>query len=1089
MMKKVVFFVVFAILLTAVFAVCAFSADGVEYRLSDNKDYYTLVSYTKNEAEAKISSAYNGLPVKKIAAGAFSGNISTYKIVIPDSITEIEAVAFSAMPSLYEFEAAGAYTVSDGALYTADKKTLVRYPEAKTGSYTVPSGVTVYAHAFSGSALTSLDASGATSIGEYAFYSANIKSVTLSSGLKSIKAHAFEKSAIEKIEVPGKTSVSEYAFSNCEKLVYADLQNASLDGAGVFNGCTSLLAVSYPADQTNVPSYTFCGCTSLVTAPAGKNTDRIDGKAFYGCVSLKYAAVGSANVAGDAFGLCDNVVVTSKTYKAVSVQSSDVTLKVGKTATAYTDDEYDLFTVLDIISLDRGVIRAVSEGEAEVYAVSRRGGDCKVINVTVSDGPAVIQSNHPYDTGKFSYTYTVSGNPSRIAVTFSSSDCVSPSDSIAVYDKDNNCYGFFMGGKLAGKTLFIDKDTVRVEIVSLTGGSYGFRVVSAVPVSSLTAITGISLEQSLTLKPGEYRALSPAVTPDGAFPDELIYITADRDVVTVSADGVLFAVGEGETDVAVYSSFYGVSAVCRVKVEKKGSDFPEFDYVVKNGGAFITNYTGSERNCVIPAMIDGRSVLGIESGAFFYKSIKSVNIPSSVYSISADAFDGCTSLTEFKVAATNMMYSTDGKSLMSRDKTVLYKVACGLSGTYKVPDTVREIREGAFACCFKIEAVELGANTAAISVKAFRGASALKRITADNSSFLSVDGVLYTADKKTLVFCPPAMNVHTYTVAATAEKIGAYAFSGAQISGIIIPASVSDIDATAFFEAYFLDNITVNSSNKKYTVSGGALYENGALKFVPKTYEGEFTVPDTVTNILPYAFYNCGMTDGIVFGTRLSTVGDYAFGNCRSLSRLYLPETVTSVGYDAFYNDDLLSVYIPDNASVAHLSSCTVLCAGGSNADAVCARDGVSCSYTYCSKNGVWTVYSPVKGQLQFKENNDDVYISKLKTAAGQNVKAYDLYILSDGVALPCGEHTLIKGASSTDYYYYYDNGLLMIGQTANDIYRYENDRIVELFGGAFTERIAVRTPPDKTVYNKYENIDITGLTLYYTDKNGVRRI
>ena len=179
-MKKTVCFII-AVAVTALALAFAVSAEnGVVYTLSDDGQYYILTSYKNNEAEVKISASYNGLPVKKIAKDAFAGNFSTYKIIIPDSVTEIEGGAFDGMASLSEFEASGAFTSVDGALYTSDKKTLVRYPQAKTGDFIVPNGVAVYARAFSGTSLSSVDASGAVAIGEYAFYLADIKTAAFS---------------------------------------------------------------------------------------------------------------------------------------------------------------------------------------------------------------------------------------------------------------------------------------------------------------------------------------------------------------------------------------------------------------------------------------------------------------------------------------------------------------------------------------------------------------------------------------------------------------------------------------------------------------------------------------------------------------------------------------------------------------------------------------------------------------------------------------------------------------------------------------------------------------------------------------------
>lgn len=1088
-MKKALFFLL-AVIFTVSFSLFASADDGVTYTLSDDGTYYILTSYKKNEAEARISASYNGLPVRKIAANAFCGNYSTYKIVIPDSVEEIEGGAFSAMASLSEFEASGAFTAADGVLFTSDKKTLVRYPQALTGEYKIPSGANVYDHAFSGSSLSSVDASGAAVLGDYSFYLSDVKSVTFSASLDTVGAHAFEKSAVEKIVISSAAKIKEYAFSTCEKLVYADVSSAVLDGEGIFFSDTSLLAVSYPARQKNVPALTFCGCTSLMTAPVGKDVTEIGEKAFYGCTGLKYAATGGAATAEDAFGLCDKVSVTDGAFSSVSVTDTAAALKVNEEFTVLDGNNSDLITRSHIIRINGGKITALSEGVAEVYAVSRAGGDCRVVTVTVSDGAGVIESDHPYGAGRVSYVYTVPGSPDRISVTFSSSDSLSLSDSLSVYDKNNNCYGIFTGSKSAGRTVFIDGDTVRAELISAQGGGYGFRIVSAVPVSSLDAVTGISLIESVTMNVSEKRDIDAQVIPARAFPDELVYVSGNKDVVAVSSDGILTATGAGETKVTVYSVYYGVFAECTIKVNGRITEEPDFEYEIRDGGAYITRYGGFDKNCVIPPSIDGFTVIGIADGALSYGKIKSVHIPETVRDIAQTAFNGCSALTRITVDPGNKVYSARDGALLSSDGTLLIKAAPGISGEYTIPETVKEAADGAFSYCFKIDTVNVGGGVVSLSGASFAGASSLKRINADNGAYTSVDGVLYTADKKTLVFFPAAMNIHTYTVIPGTENIGAYAFYGVMnLSGIVLSESVRNIDELALCDAYSVAGISVNSSNIVYTADGGSLLEFGALKFVPKTVTGVYTVPKNTYKILPYAFYNCYAVEDVVFASDVTEIGDFAFGNCRCLCNLYLPQTVRKIGYDAFYNDALLTVYIPGSAEITYLSSCRVLCENGSPAHVYCENNGVEYDFTYYSEHGLYSVYSPVRGAVRVVEDKDPVYISKVRAVSGQGIKTYALYMRSDELGLPAGEYALKRQSTSSKRYFFRDNVLTETEQNALGIYRRYIEHIIEFTGETAKAAIFVKTPPDKAEYQKYEELECAGLSLYYTGEDGLTTV
>ena len=1074
-----------AVILLAVF--CRAENGGTEYTLSDDGTYYILSKYGGNEPEVKIEKRYNGLPVAAIAKDAFSGNISTYKIVIPDSIENIEPGAFSAMPSLHEFEAEGNYTAQNGALYTKDGKTLVRYPQAAEGEFTVPDGAAIGAHAFSGSKLSYVDARGAVSVGEYAFYRSDVSAIDFSDRLSAVSAHAFEYSSLYSVVIPGAATVSQYAFSRCEYLVYAELRNAKLDGEGVFYGDTSLVAVGFPDNATTVPALTFAGCTSLVSAPTGKNTKSLGDRAFYGCTALQYAP-GGMTKGSETFGLCDGLTEQSGGRSAISGAPSLIEIKPAQTygLKLTASGGYDIMTDTHLLSVNGSAITALFEGETVIYAVSRRGGDCAAITVRISDGEGLLESDHPYRPTMKIYSYTVPGSPSRIAVTFSSSDMLTGDDYIKVTDKNGKVYGTFTGSGLSGKTFFIDGDTVKVKMNAPAGGSYGFRIVAASPVSSYQPVVSITAPQAVTLQSGGEYDLDAKAVPDAAFPSELVYISCDTSVAAVSPDGKVRAVSAGQTEILICSPYYGVSASCAVTVTGKA----DFEYEISGAFASVKRYNGKGSVCTIPKSVDGRAVNRINAGAFSYGSVTAVNVGDGVTVISDKAFDGCLSLKEINVGENNASFSSKDGALYSKDGKTLLRVPCGITGTISVPDTVETIADGAFAYCVKLERVVIGRAVSSVSARAFAYCASLRQIAADNGSFIAVDGVLYTADKKELIYFPAGKNVHTFTVPAGTESISAGAFDGAGLTGIVIPPSVVRIDGQAFAKAYGLTSFTVNGGSAVYTVTDGCLYENGDLKAVPKSLTGTFTVPSSVRKILPYAFYGCAYIENVVFGTRVTEIGDHAFDGCRSINRLYLPQSVKTVGSGCFENCGTVYVYIPDGASVTDIADCcTVMCGKDAPAYLYCRQNGIKYEFCYYSEYGLYSIYSPVRADLRVTEDKDATLISGLTTVASQSVKAFSVDMQNGGLTLPAGEYILFREKTSSDRYYYEDGALEVITESSYSRFRRYHEYIVELAGDVIKPSLSVRSLPHKTHYSEYDTLDTDGLQLYYTDGHGITSV
>ncbi len=62
------------------------------------------------------------------------------------------------------------------------------------------------------------------------------------------------------------------------------------------------------------------------------------------------------------------------------------------------------------------------------------------------------------------------------------------------------------------------------------------------------------------------------------------------------------------------------------------------------------------------------------------------------------------------------------------------------------------------------------------------------------------------------------------------------------------------------------------------------------------------SIPNTVTSIGPFAFYNCYGLNNISIPISVTSIGEDAFYSCTGLSHVTIPDSLTTIGYEAFYN-------------------------------------------------------------------------------------------------------------------------------------------------------------------------------------------
>ena len=73
------------------------------------------------------------------------------------------------------------------------------------------------------------------------------------------------------------------------------------------------------------------------------------------------------------------------------------------------------------------------------------------------------------------------------------------------------------------------------------------------------------------------------------------------------------------------------------------------------------------------------------------------------------------------------------------------------------------------------------------------------------------------------------------------------------------------------------------------------------IKIIPRAIK-EAIIPNSVTSIGNYAFYNCSKLTSVTIPEGVTTIGDYTFYNCSALTSVTIGKSVTSIGNEAFSN-------------------------------------------------------------------------------------------------------------------------------------------------------------------------------------------
>ena len=285
---------------------------------------------------------------------------------------------------------------------------------------------------------------------------------------------------------------------------------------------------------------------------------------------------------------------------------------------------------------------------------------------------------------------------------------------------------------------------------------------------------------------------------------------------------------------------------------------------------------------------------------------KSVTYNSTTYSVTSigrRAFRDCSSLTSVTIPY----------SVTSIGNEAFYH--CSGLTSVTIPHSVTSIGDLAFYKCSGLTSVTIPNSVTSIGSSAFEYCRGLTSVTIPYSvtsigslAFGVVPNVVYSGRATGSPWGALSVNgyVDGYLVYSDESKTTLLACSTSAQGEITIPNSVTSIGDYAFWECTGLTTVTI--PNSVTSIGRSAFYNCTGLTSV--------TIGNSVTSIGNSAFSGCSGLTSVTIPNSVTSIGDWAFYNCIGLTSVTIPNSVTSFGYRAFSDcTGLTSVTIPNSVT------------------------------------------------------------------------------------------------------------------------------------------------------------------------------
>lgn len=753
----------------------------------------------------------------------------------------------------------------------------------------------------------------------------------------------------------GVTSIGDYAFCNPTRLKSVTIPDgvASI-GVYSFNICYNLDSLELPSSVTSIGDRAFYHCSGLTSLTIPENVTSIGNGAFLSCSKLKTVTIpeGVVSVGRDLFSYCTSLVTiyyggTMASWKQLSVDYmySNVTVHC-------TDGD---ITPADPLWCGDNLAWTVENNTLTIYGTGdmwnwkssnevpwRSQGT--ILSIVLQEGMTSI-GDHAFD-GLQSVTQSVVLPQGVTRVGTYAFWCCYGLESITIPD------GMESLGDLAfGSCTKLTSVTIPASVKSMERPFYGCSALTEIIVSEnnsvYTSWDGALYDKSkstlLYCPGGKIGALE---IPDGV--SKIDYSAFSRcktltsvtipDSIRIFENRSLFSDCDKLTDI-----YYGGTIAAW---ERFGVELDRYKTSVHccDGDIAAANPMDCGDSVIWTLSEDGvLTIVGAgEMWDFSYhisspwysrrSEINTVRIMSGVTRIGNYAFYSCNNLES--VTIPNTVASIGGEA---------FEYCSNLTGI-SIPGSVTTIGQWAFYSCSSLSTVELSEGLRVIGHSAFRGCPSLTSMiipegvtTIENQAFesdsnltsLTIPASVSQLQGSPFGYCSSLTDIYFGGTISDWNQLSVY------WDRYLTTIHCSDGDIASVDSMYCGDNLfwVLNNDGTLAIAGTGEMWDFSYSISPPwSDRKSEFKtvrILSGATSIGNYAFSGCTSLTDVTIPSSVISIGDYAFSGCSTLQTVTIQEGVATIGNGAFSGcSALTSVFIPEGVtSIGNVlfSQCTNL--------------------------------------------------------------------------------------------------------------------------------------------------------------------